>query len=358
MIRVRRHQAQAVVAVLRHGGGIGLVHLLPGEKGALPRLMRALFQPETQPQAQERLLMEWVRQYGLQRARFVGLLDRAAYLLLPADAPPLPRSEWAMNLRWKIADRLPYPAEQAVVEFFDLPAPTDQEESGKIYVAVAQESTVQRTVDLFLKTGVSLVGLDIWDLAVGRLADALPEDAQGLALLYWTATGGVINVRRHRTLFLVRSLETQRDPLGQALEPSPLSPLDDARLALDTLAVELRRTFHFYENNFSQPPLEHLFVMPVGEHCDEGAWLQGRAAVDHGAVPELYPWQREPLLTPSPAGGIRHEADLLTALADRLGVGVHALPLDGMVQSSPSVQEADLLCCLPALGAALGWLSE
>ncbi|MBF0460289.1 MAG: hypothetical protein HQL87_02740 [Magnetococcales bacterium] len=341
----RRQKVHGVVAVLRRPDGIGLVHLLFEPGTALPMVARCLFQPEQDFPAQLRLLTAWVRQYGLHGARFVGLLNRDEYLLLPADAPALPRAEWAINMRWKIADRIPYPVEQAVVEIFALPGPLPQEESGKIYVAVAQEATVQRAADLFLHAGLSLVGIDILDLALGRLTDTLPEDAPGLGLLYWTGHGGVIQVRRQHTLFLARLLETSPQPVWQPPTDTipAFSPTRNS-LALDTLAVELRRTFHFYEDNFSQPPLEHLFVIPVG-------YVGGDAPFHTG-----YDWPT-PLAGASvaEAEGWPDAATHCAALADKLGMRVQALPLERVVQWAPEVREADLIECLPALGAALGW---
>ncbi len=356
----RRDHARGVVAILQQSGDLGLVHLLSDPDDERPLVSRCLFQPavgEPSP-----LLAEWVQRYGLGRSRFVGLLNREEYLLFPYDAPDLPRGEWGMNIRWKIADRLGYPAEQAVVETFDLPGSATQETSGKIYVAVAPETTVQRKVDLFLNADLPLWGLDMADLALGRLTDTLPEDARGLGLLYWTGEGGVIQVRRRQTLFLSRTLETRRQPIWRALEnATPSIPPEADHAALDHLATELRRTFHFYENNFLQPPLDHLFVMPTNPSSRDLPWRTGDP-LDHmtpGQTESGYAWRSEPVMTPPPAPipWALLEERLLAALADRLGMRVSMLPLERVMRRAPDVQEADLIDCLPAIGAALGGLS-
>ncbi|MEO5340340.1 MAG: hypothetical protein H7837_07470 [Magnetococcus sp. MYC-9] len=348
---------RGLVAVMRRAESIGLAQVL-FETGSVPLVTRALFQAEQMPSLQAGLLAEWVRQYGLQRARAVGVLSRESYLLFPAEAPDLPRAEWSLNMRWKIADRIHYPPEQAVVELFDLPGSAAQAESGKIYVAVAQESTVQEEVALFLQAGLSLLGIDILDLSLGRLTDALPEDGRGLGLLYWTAAGGVVSVRRNRTLYLARGLETGRRQIGRALADSG-SPtaLQGDPFVLDELAAELRRTFDFYENNFLQPPLEKLFIVPAGK---EGLELPTQWAGSTGRDRWLddggYAWQESS--TPAPAPGLwnAHLEELLCdELSARLGLGVEPLPLRRLLRWSAEVQEADLMGCLPAVGAALDW---
>lgn len=355
----RRHaHAQGVVALLRRAHGVGLAHLLFESGYDLPRVAHCFFQTVTQPQAQVDVVAGWVRQYGLKHARFVGLLDREAYLLFPTDAPLLlPREEWGMNLRWKLADRIHYPPEEAVVELFDLPGSTHQGESGKIYVAVAQASTVQREVDLFVQAGLPLLALDILDLALGRLTDPLTEDAQGLGLLFWTGQGGVVHVRRNRTLFLARTIETKRQQVWHARPDAPFSsPLLEDSAVLDALSTELRRTFDFYENNFLQPPLEHLFVIPVQDGCLDGSVQRGEGAERETffqADRAGYAWPTEPLLPPLRPGS--NDGLLLSALSERLEMRVEMLPLERVIRLAPDIVEADLLCCLPGIGAALGW---
>ncbi|MEO5348056.1 MAG: hypothetical protein H7836_00170 [Magnetococcus sp. YQC-3] len=318
--------SHGVVGVVQRSDGLGLVHLTQTVGVEPPMIAHCLFQPAVLDTS--RLLAEWVRRYGLEKARFVGLLDRSHYLLFPADKPALPREEWAINMRWKIADRIHYPPEQAVVELFDLPS---QGAADKLYVAVAQERVVRSAVDLFVRADLPLAGLDILDLAMGRLTDHLPEDRQGLALLYWTAAGGVVSVRRDRQLFLARAIESR--------EPAEL-------------ADALQRTFRFYENNFAQPPLEQLFIVPMGEGCQEA----GAAAPDPSV--RGYEWRTEPLI--APASGEEGEpcSHFPAALAERLGMRVQWLPLERVLRYAPGIREADLLCCLPAVGAALGWVER
>ncbi|MBF0402046.1 MAG: hypothetical protein HQL90_14940 [Magnetococcales bacterium] len=326
----RQQQNHGVTAVIRRDNGVGLVHLLFESGEEQPILAHCRYQSENQPRIQQRLLTEWVQQWGLRNSRCVALLDRESYLLFPTDAPPLPQEEWGLNLRWKLADRIHYPPEQAVVEIFERPGSAHLGESGKIYLAVAHDAQVQREVDFLLQAGLSLAGLDILDLAAGRLTDALPEDGQGVGLLFWTDHGGVVQVRRNRTLFLARTIETKRQQIWQqpTTDPSTIPPLVDFPAALDELVTELRRTFDYYENHFLHPPLEQLFLMPVVD----GDW--------NGAVPSSQ----------------RHdEQSLLATLSERLEMPVARLPLERLLRNTSLFTESDLIGCLPAIGAALDW---
>ena len=296
-----KKETHDIVCLMRRIDGIGLVHLRFGSVGKPPFLARCLFQSVPDPLTWSRVAADLVFQCRLEKARFVALLDRSVYKLFPADAPPVPREEWALNIRWKIGDRIPYPVEQAVVEVFDLPGRTVEESSGKIYVAVAEEAEIQKQVDFFLNTGLNLLAIDIVELSLGRLTDGLPEDGQGLGLLFLEPGGGVVIVRRNRRLYLARSIETEP---GISLE-----------LRFNALAMTLRQTFDFYESNFFQPPLEFLFVVPT------------------------------PLFT----------SRLLPVLGEMLGMHVYLLPIEKIMVRAPDIREADLFRCLPAVGAAFGF---
>lgn len=329
--------ALGVVAVMRRPEGVGLAHVRFDAGHERPVLHRCLFHPVEDRDAHQRVISRLVRRCGVEKARFVGVLERADYSLFPADAPALPRDEWGMNMRWKIGDRIDYPVEEAVVELFDLPGRVVEEPSGKVYVAVARDADVQKHVDWFLDAGLNLVAIDILELALGRLTDRLPEDQGGVALLHWEGTAGVVMVRRHGRLFLARTIEVSAPSLepswvmsdapGGLSESESESEKSERASRLTALTRALRRTFDFYESTFHQSPLEALFITPSSIQAFDG--LSG--------------------------AGVSRGVTCVAGLADALGMRVQVLPLEQVVVCAPDVQQDDLAHCLPAVGAALAW---
>ena len=329
----RKEVSNGVVALIQKADGLGLLHLSFDLSEKYPLLLHCLFQPMSGLSSWYQVVTTWVQRYALGNARFVGILDPNAYILFPVEVPPVPREEWGMNVRWKIGDRIDYPVGQAVVEVFDLPGRTMLEGSGKIYVAVARDTEVQKHVDLFLKSGLNLLSLDIPELALGRLTDGLEEDAKGLGLLHLEQDGGVVIVRRHQSLFLSRRIEAEWPRMLRSRSSSVMSESVGFELdsTLTALATELRRTFDHYERNFMQSPLDLLFVTPTIIP------LLGASFLPEGHTDEI---------------------DVLSLLSDKLAMRVQVLPLRKVVRFSPGIQEADLVRCLPALGAALGFAPE
>ena len=323
----QKNLSTGIVALIQRADGIGLAHLQFNAAEKQPLLVHCLFVPVVDSPSWNREIMKLIRHCGVEKARFVGILDRDAYTLFPADAPAVPREEWGLNMRWKIGDRINYPVEQAVVEIFDLPGRTMEDDSGRIYVAVAQDTEVQRQADIFLNAGLDLLGIDIPELALGRLTYGLDEDSKGLGLLHLDPDGGLVMVRRNKSLFLARTIETELQQLLFSISDTTMPTAFELDVKLDELSMELRRTFDFYESNFIQSPLEDLFVTPM-------------------LMPFAAFWSQD-----AQSGG----NDFLAALANKLGMRVQYLPLERIVQRSPGIEDADLIHCLPAIGAALGF---
>ncbi|MBF0097578.1 MAG: hypothetical protein HQM04_04745 [Magnetococcales bacterium] len=298
----------------------------------LPLLRRCQFFPE--PVIPEEV-NAWVRQAGLRGAPAVGVLDRDAYLLFPADRPNLPRSEWGLNLRWKIADRLGYPAQEAVVETFALPGGASKSE--RIYVAVARSIRLQQEVALFHQAELRLQRLDIVELALGRLTDTLPEAETGVALLYWSGAGLLVILRRQGLFYLARLLENVSLDLWSPAPPAPAT--QSASDAVDHLAMELHRTLHFYQNSFAQPTPHNLYVLPMSPLCRQ-------AEMERLQTREKYAWPG----TPAQALPMV----ICEQLSKRLELTVQPLPLQAVLRWQDGVDEALLSCCLPALGALVG----
>lgn len=318
----------SIVALIQREDGVGLAHLHVDPSGKQPQLRHCHFRPSVDPTARHAVVTQLVRQCGVEKCRFVGMLGHGAYTLFPADAPQVPRAEWAQNMRWKVGDRIDFPMEQAVVELFDLPGRNVGEESGKIYVVVAHQNVVQREVDLFLQAGLNLLSIDIPELALGRLTDGLQKEDQGVALLHFEAFSAMLIVRRYHRLYLARTIEVDLQKLLRSCtrkrEPGTMALAEDS--ILDDLLAVLYRTFEFYESNFIQPSLDILYIVPF-----------------------LSPFEDV-----SQAGGADQYLILLSQFSLHMEMSVRSLPLETMIQITPDIQPSDVIPCLPAIGAALG----
>ncbi|MBF0190803.1 MAG: hypothetical protein HQL99_06580 [Magnetococcales bacterium] len=308
--RLGKKKAEGLAALYATGDGVGLVHLASGAEGRM-RVLVCAFQPLVKGQSPGRVAQGMVKAHKLEKARFVGVLDRGSYVLIPAEAPDLPREEWAAAMKWRIKDQLSFPVTQAVLEVFDMPGNAPDAESGRIYVAAARDGEVRRHVALFQEAGVNLIALDIPELALLNLTIGLVDEREGMGLLHLERKSGLVMMVKAGWFYLARRIENGLDTLMDSLEPDG-SGVSDAPF-LDRIALETQRTMDYFESHYSQAAASTLYVVPLS----------------------------------TPVEGFRQ------ALAERLGMRIKYLPLEEILEVPATVAQADLVRALPAIGAAM-----
>lgn len=318
--RVRRlfvkKRPEGLAGLISRPDGVGLVHLtFNPETEQRPRLNTCVFQEINKGQSPGRAAGTLVKANKLELARFVGVLDRNAYTVFPAEVPDVPREEWAKTMKFRIKDQIDFPVNQAVLEVFDMPGPYPGKDSGRIYVAAARDGEVRRHIQMFQEPNLDLQFIDILELALRNLTTALEDDREGLAMLYLEAKHGLIMILKNGNFYLARRIEIGLDAILNTMGEESFgksygfnnSPL------LDNIALEAQRTMDYFESHFSQAPVVALHIAPM--------------------------------ITPIP--GLRQ------AMATKLGMRIKQLPMNEIIDIADGITELDIARCLPVIGAAL-----
>jgi MSHA biogenesis protein MshI len=239
------------------------------------------------------VLRQFIKRHSLKRIPCVGVMGIGNYKILLTEAPPVLESELVAATRWQVQELIDFNIEDAIIDVFDVPASRRQEKM--IYVVVARKKAVQVKVDNLLGIGFKLTALDIPELALRNIAALLPEDKNGVALLWLTPKNGMLTITRNATLYLSRTIE------GDINHKVPL------------IIAEIRRSLTYYENNFNQAPINHLVIAPTSP-----------------PLPNLGKY-----------------------LATHLGINVRLLDLNKLLNSKLRLTAAQQAQCFPILGAAL-----
>ena len=279
------------------------------EKGQRPQLELCEFTPCAEPE-RHKTLDELIKRHQLGGTPCVAVMEPGSYSLLQVEAPDVDPTELKAAVRWRIKDLIDFHIDDAVIDVFDIPGQTQRGRVRMMYVVAARTSLIQQRVDLLNAVGVELNAIDITELVLRNVTALLPEDVAGVALLHLRSDGGLITLTRQSTLYLARALDVAADlsgPQAEALEAV-------APRLLDTIALEIQRSFDYYESYFSQPPLSGLVI---------------------AAQP--------------PAAA----SDLIPQVGSHLGVSVRALNLNAALECRQPLSDHLQALCLPAIGAAL-----
>ena len=246
-------------------------------------------------------------------------------LLLP---PLKDAGEMASMVNMRAARELPFPEEDAVIDFTVTKVPTKQElkaarketpQSGAatdikahIVVAAVRRATVNRYLTITESAGLKLTGLGLRPLASFRALNACVPEINGNAV-------ALISVRRHEVdvdILIDGRLVFSRELSVNLAKPEDVNYLV-GQDPISQAAKEIIRCLHSYEGSEAFKPLEHLYV----------------------------------------AGGTGLEGNLLDIIRSQTDIACKRMPAPTVVRL-PKERETDATRALTALGLALGFVDE
>ncbi|BCO32441.1 hypothetical protein TspCOW1_25440 [Thiohalobacter sp. COW1] len=233
-----------------------------------PRLLDLAHRPGTDD---AETLEQLMREHRTGRAALHCVLPLGSYQLLLVDMPKVPPNEVKAAVRWQIKDLIDFHIDDAVVDVFDAPPSGAGGAQEQVYVVVTRAIQVQHIDAAVQQAGLSLAVIDIPELALRNIAARLPEQEQGVALMYLEADRGLIALCRDNTLYLARTIELGHAALA---DPDP----DRRTMAVSSLALEIQRSMDYYDRYFQQAPINHLYIAPTAEA------LPGLVSELHGQV--------------------------------------------------------------------------
>lgn len=197
-----------------------------------------------------------IRQNKTGRSAVHSVLPLGTYQLLLVDMPKVPANEIKHAVRWQIKDLIDFHIDDAVIDVFDAPPSGAGGAQEQVYVVVTRSSQIQQISEIVQQQGLSLEVIDIPELALRNIASRLPDQDQGIALMYLEVDRGVIALCRDNTLYLARTIE-----LGHAslLNADP----DQRAMVVSSLALEVQRTMDYYDRYYQQAPINQLYIAPT-----------------------------------------------------------------------------------------------
>jgi len=220
-----------------------------------PTLTHSQFYP-CSPEQQLKQLSQLVKQYRLDTIPCNLVLAPDEYQLLQVDAPEVPKQELATALRWHIKDLINFHIDDVVIEHVEM---VIQHTSGKqqIQVIVSRKSTIQHHVDLLHQAHCNVATIDIALMSARNILahiDTLnPSHSIGLLTL-WDEYSRI-------TVLLEHSVGINRSSTIGLNALSFISDDTSSQTIIDSLALEIQRTFDYYESHSRQTAIEQLVIM-------------------------------------------------------------------------------------------------
>ncbi|MEA3362030.1 MAG: hypothetical protein U9Q61_01945 [Thermodesulfobacteriota bacterium] len=196
-----------------------------------------------------------MHQQHLQNVHCVAVLPADSYQLVQVELADLSDAERREAARWQIGERIDYPAAEAVIDLFEV-APFGSEKKPKTYVVAAQQKLLRDSVEMVAQSDLDLESIDIPEFALRNISDLFTKEDRGLAILLLLEQNGLLVIVRDGILYLVRWLSSGMDDL------IPFADGDFEALTeqLDTIVLEIQRSFDYCESTFQLPMVSRLLV--------------------------------------------------------------------------------------------------
>ena len=211
-------------------------------------------------------LEELSKQHHLEKYDCTLVLSSENYRLITIETPQVKEEELTDAIRWKIAELIEFPIEDAVIDFYPLPDSQRSTTTNMLEVVATQKSTIQPLVDLCLQCNLQLSIIDIQETTLRNLAALIPENERGVAVLHLQKTTGRIIIERQGSLYLSRKLAIGFDRLG--INNNFLSA-EQISMEHDGLALDIQRSFDYVESFYGLPPISGLAVIPLPENTQD-----------------------------------------------------------------------------------------
>ncbi len=200
------------------------------------------------------------KQHSLDKHYCNFVLQPAEYQILQVEKPEVADDELASALKWRVKDLIDFHIDDTIIEI--LTPSSNEKDSNTIEVVAARSSEIEQTVALLRDAEINLASIDISALAIRNIICHIAPELPSYALLSLKNDSARINVYLNNDLYLSRASSIGLNTLEHVSEDNSAS-----LTILDTLALELQRTYDYYESHSRQAPISDLFVL-INNHSN------------------------------------------------------------------------------------------
>lgn len=251
----KKPTCQGIVGLCFLPEGIAIAVANTLEKNQLTLVCCEFIYTKTALEASE-ILKNWVATHKLTHYDCHIVLGIDNYQSLKIDTPPVPEHEIALAIRWKIADLIDFPVDDAVIDYYPVPTISDGEST--LEVIACSKATINPKIEQCIQAGLELKIIDIQEACLRNLTALLPKSDQGAAVLYLQKKLGTILIQKAGIIYLARQITPGYEKLN-LLNKFDTDPLDH-------LALEIQRSLDYVESYYRIGMISSLAVIPWGDN--------------------------------------------------------------------------------------------
>ncbi|MEZ5614909.1 MAG: hypothetical protein R3E35_06815 [Rhodocyclaceae bacterium] len=252
------------LAVASRDGVVNLAHIHAGAGGRPEVTLCESFRKEgSEADTYARLR----RQFALDRYHATTSLHFGEYQFLQVEPPDVPPAEIKEAMRWRIKGMVDFSVEQATLDVLEVP----MEEAGGarsrfVFVACAPNEVLAPRIQALQQAKIDIEAIDVPETVQRNIAALYEPPGRGVAMLGFSAEGGLLTFTCRGELHAFRRLDITLDQLVDA-DP------DQRQALFDRIVLEMQRSLDTFEHQHHYVSLAQLLVMPLPEEVGLAPYL-------------------------------------------------------------------------------------
>ncbi|MCH8529854.1 MAG: hypothetical protein LAT65_03285 [Saccharospirillum sp.] len=239
------------------GAGLTQVEHRPGR---LPRITQSDWHAADHVLEHPDALVSWVSSH-CQPGPLYLILGEPFYQLMLVDVPEVPPEEIDSALRLKAADLISYDLDEATIDTLVLPQEAYRGRLRMAFIIAAMKTPLTRWALALARQGLKLQLIDVDQLQLRNLALKAKHSAQA-GLLHLSSDQCRLVLVYNDEMVLSRQFDIGIDNLSAINSQSDslaLEGQDD--IQLDSLVLELRRSFDYYESQLGLGQVNEMHLL-------------------------------------------------------------------------------------------------
>lgn len=199
------------------------------------------------------ILSPIVEKLRIENTPCIWILEPKDYQIFLMETLPVPEEEFQSAIRWKMKSLLSFELEDAVIDKIYMPIQKGANAQKMMTVIAAKKSYLEKITKQIKLSRLSMQVIDIEELALRNVTSKFETDEKSSALIYLQDHHCDFLITRQHELYFSRRIEMDL-PLLQ-------SPSGDEDHLLEKLALEVQRSFDYFQSQWRSQIPERIFLV-------------------------------------------------------------------------------------------------
>lgn len=205
---------------------------------------------------QKTFLENKIAEFSLTATPTTVLIPQNDYQIFLIEQPLVSSNEKREAIRWRIAEYIDFPVEEAVVDYIEVPQKAKETSVALTYVVVTRKSLVDEYANNVKALGLKVTSVDICQSALREIAFQLDDSDVGQALLHIEEYKSHIILFKNKTLYMMRDFDLGYQHIKESAERQDL-------------ALEIQRSIDYCASNLKNAGISRIVLTPLPERKTE-----------------------------------------------------------------------------------------